>query len=78
LAWDFVWLSADAESRDVIWVKVSTYSLSIIQYEIHCSMDFGRHFRFDSTKCVCVKKKTKEDALIKVKIKSNATLPLWL
>ncbi len=59
------------------------YSLSIIQYEIHYSMDplkvtaeidFGRHFRFDPTKCVRVKKKTKEDALIKVKIKSNATL----
>ena len=37
-------------------------------------MDFGRHFRFDPTKCVCVKKKTKEDALIEVKVKSNATL----
>ena len=25
LAWDFVWLSAGAESYKAIWVKVSTY-----------------------------------------------------
>ena len=33
------WLSAGAKSRDVIRGKVSTYTLPIIQYAIHCSMD---------------------------------------
>lgn len=58
------WLSAGANSRDVIGGKfphVYSFCLSIIQYAIHCSMD---KVTFASTQpnVLVEKEKTKEDA----------------